>query len=458
MTNEEVYNGLNSENSLRVHSFMGVIPKSSDVQSIQNTIFNSLKENTDFKLYNLIVKEVNQSEELHALNLEWMAELEYKGSMVVAFFSIGKTKSINLQRMNASKGVSQYQIQEAFTNPYFLYCRQLYTDDPLNSFLLQLKIMQTIVPDSSLVLDFSSNRIFSSNWLRMVCDTNTPPTPRSLYLVQIFNSTDKEGKKAYWLRTNGLYRCGAPELEMINIQSGLQEMIQLLHATASLFVQHKIKENQVIKVGYDGLDINLTWIRWETAINRIPKDVFGGADFRKGKAESHNIFNDPTGVLFAVEEDIHTSPEIYINAVKHKPIYMMSRKEKTRQKTLAIERYSYFAKTYQKYKQEVISNELANAVPAFKKSRKNSSWQFLVRLSLSNEEDTALNQQEQLWFQVQSIQQNLVTAQLITSPYWIKNLKKGDIITTSIKESLTNWTIITPDNTEYSPETIYLLD
>lgn len=452
MTNEEIYKGLSSDNGLRAHSFMGVIPKESNIQFIQDTIFPALKNHPDFRLHNLIVKEINLGESPAILNMEWVAKVEYKGIITEAYFSIGKTSSIGLEKMTSSHMDNLYLIK-AFNNPYFLYCRQLFSSEPLDSFLLQLKLMYAIVPQPYLVMDFSSNRLFSSKWLDMACSTNTPPSPRNLYLIQVLNNVDKKGKTRYWLRTNGLYRCGSPELEMVNIYSGSKEMSRLLHVTSSLMVQSSYQENSVIKVGYDGLEINLCWIRWEKALKKYSEDAFGGFNYRQDLKYGYNKYKDPSGVVFAVEEGIFTSPEIYISAVKNTPQYTIHPKENMRLRALARERYDYFSRAYQEYNRPIFEKPRM----ALQSNEDTKKWKFLVKIQLQNRNSDPQEMKDQLWFEVKSMDEDEIQATLLNKPFWTKSIKQGDTITSSIAENLVDWTIINPDQTEFSPDNIYLL-
>lgn len=456
MTNNEIYAGFASKNRVKAHSFMGVILKRTDIESLQKSIYSSLKDHADFILHKLVVKDSNLGEDLPILNLEWEAQIEYKEQISTIYLSIGKTRNINIHQMVLDRGVSQMQIEESATHEYFLFSRQLYSSDPLISFSLQIKVLAAIADDVILVLDFSSNRIFPSNWLEMTRKSESLPSPRFLYLVNIINNRNEDGEIHYWLRTNGLYRCGSPELEIINIKQNVEEVSHLLHATANRFIQKSFSEKQVIPIGYDGLEMNVSWQRWEDALEQYPNDAFGGMKYRNEDVKGYNKFRDPSGVLFAVEDGIFTSPEIYLNALKDGTLFYIDPNERRRQKSVSLERFSYFLNAYEEYGTKTFEDfpEISYLSPTKSKYH----WQFLVRLDMNITNDNDYRHMDELWFEVLELHGDSAQVKQISSTYWSKDYQINDIRTVSLREEMSYWIIMTPDNTKYTPENIYLLN
>ncbi len=455
MTNNEIYEGFIQKSGIKAHSFMGVILKSTEIEFIQKDLLDSLQNHSEIKLHNIQLKNSNFTDEvLPILNLEWKVDIEYEGILFTVYISIGKTRNIQVSQMVLDRGVSQMTIEEALDRPYFLFTKQVYSAKPLNSFLLQVKVMQAIAKDVLLVLDFSSNRVFSSEWLQTTCQTKIPPSPRSLYLVNIISDIASDGKKKYWLRTVGLYRCGAPELEIISVDNNVEQMSQLLHATANRFIQESFEEECPIQIGYDGLDMVLCWQRWEEALKQYPNEALGGFKYREKPDSGYNKFRDPSGILFAIEEDLLISPQIYSKALDNDPLLYIDPEEKKRQCLMARERYASFFNAYEEYGTKTFEDfpDIAYLSP----TRANYKWKFIVRLDLEQHDN--FKKQDEMWFEVMHIHHDEIRAKLITKTYWSKQYKKGDIVTASIIETLSYWIIITPDNTKYTPESTYLLE
>nr|WP_040310214.1 DUF2314 domain-containing protein [Bacteroides coprosuis] len=80
-----------------------------------------------------------------------------------------------------------------------------------------------------------------------------------------------------------------------------------------------------------------------------------------------------------------------------------------------------------------------------------------MKLQLQNRNSDPQEMKDQLWFEVKSMDEDEIQATLLNKPFWTKSIKQGDTITSSIAENLVDWTIINPDQTEFSPDNIYLL-
>lgn len=455
MTNNEIYAGFTSTERVKAHSVMAAILRRTNIESLQSSLYDSLKKRKDFTLLKLVVKDLNLGEKVSILNLEWEAQIEYNNTISTIYISIEKTKDINIYHMSPDRGVSQMLIEESSLRPYFISTKQIFSSEPLISFILQVKVLEALAEDALLVLDFSSNKIFSQGWMNMVCSTKSLPSPRHLYLVNIISNTDANGTTSYWLRTMGLYRCGIPELEIVNIKSNVDELSLLLHAAANRFIANLFAEKQVISIGFDGLDMNLSWMRWEHAISHLAEDAFGGKEYRIETEGTYNKFLDPSGVLFAVEDGVFTSPEIYIKALKEDSLLFIDPLERLRQKSIAQEELTYFMNIYDEYGTKTFEDfpEISYLSP----TKSNYNWLFLVRLDPINTVATNYKQTDELWFELLEINGDEIKAKLISTVYWNKEIKKGDVITASLSTQLSSWIIVTPDNTKYTPDNIYLL-
>lgn len=246
------------------------------------------------------------------------------------------------------------------------------------------------------------------------------------------------------------------ELELVNIKTGAQQMHNLINTAANLFIMDHHKENESFQIGYDGLGINLCWLRWEEALSEFPKDILGGITDRTEEDGSYNVHSEPSGILFAVEEKELTSPEIYANTLADNPIFFIRNDETSRMSALAKERFHMYKEIYEQYapKKEEKKSFLSKIFG--KKETEDTQWKFLVKLGLLTDDHKDASEREHLWFEVQSIENDTITGQLLNQPYWIAGLNEGDINSYSVQEVLTDWIIYGPEG-EYTPDSIYLL-
>ena len=313
--------------------------------------------------------------------------------------------------------------------------------------------MNAIVPHASLVLDFMSYRLLSAKWLSMTAKSSIPPSPDYLYTLHcVYDEDGENGNRRYWFHTHGLHRCGSVELEMLNFSQGAEQMNTLINMTVKKFLTDPAKEKERFTIGYDGMGINLCWLRWEEALKDLPQNILGGAGDRD---EVDNVHAEPSGILFAVEDGNMISPEIYTSTLAENPIYYITTEETNRMSALAKERFGVFANVFSKEHKQPEKKSFLKSLFNSKKEEDEAGWTFLVKLGLIVDNSDSETDKEHLWYEVISIAGNQIEGKLLNQPYWIAALNEGDIKTYPL-DLLTDWVIYSPDNT-YTPDSIYLL-
>jgi uncharacterized protein YegJ (DUF2314 family) len=387
--------------------------------------------------------------------MSFHAQIEYQETVFDIDLYVVGTNHINLNDYGFANAIDEESLQIATKQEYFLETSMYFELDldPLSSFHLQLKIMDAIVPDASLVVDFMSYRLLSAKWLRMAAKSSVPPSPDYLYTLHcVYDEDGENGSSRYWFHTHGLHRCGSVELEMLNFSRGAEQMNTLINMTVKKFLSDPAKERERFTIGYDGMGINLCWLRWEEALKDLPENILGGASDRD---EADNVHAEPSGILFAVEDGNMVSPEIYAPTLAENPIYYITTEETNRMSALAKERFPSFDRIFKKeFKKPEKKSLLKNLFGS--KKEENPGWTFLVKLGLMVDAPESGSDKEHLWYDVSSIADNRIEGKLLNQPYWISGLNEGDVKTYPL-DVLTDWIIYSPDNT-YTPDSIYLLD
>lgn len=448
MDNSEKYNLL-AEGETGLASTMGIFPKDKNFKFDAAQIEKSLAQNSDFKLKSFNKVEVDIEYSI----MSFHAEIEYKETTFNIDLYVSDSKNINLNDFGFANAIDEESLQTATKQDYFLDTSMYFELDPLNSFHLQLKIMDAIVPDASLVVDFMSYRLLSAKWLHMTAKTSVPPSPDYLYTLHcVYDEEGENGNRRYWFHTHGLHRCGSVELEMLNFSQGAEQMNTLINMTVKKFLSDPAKEREKFTIGYDGMGINLCWLRWEEALKDLPQNILGGASDRD---EADNVHAEPSGILFAVEDGNMVSPEIYAPTLAENPIYYITTEETNRMSALAKERFSAFERTFNKeHKKPEKKSFFKNLFGS--KEEEQPGWTFLVKLGLVVDDPGTDSEKEHLWYEVINIENNLIEGKLLNQPYWISGLNEGDIKTYPA-DVLTDWVIYSPDNT-YTPDSIYQLE
>ncbi|NDV78083.1 DUF4026 domain-containing protein [Dysgonomonas sp. 511] len=449
MDNNEKYELLeNGETGLS--SVMGIFPSNKEFKFDAAQIEKSLAGNKDFKLKSFS-EAPNDSD---YLLMSFEAEIEYKETEFRVEFYVCEAGNINLREYGFANAIAQDELEKAVEQEYYLETSMYFELDPLTSFHLQLKIMNAIVPDASLAIDFMSYRLLSAKWLRMTAKSAIPPSPDYLYTLHcVYDEEGAEGQRRYWFHTHGLHRCGSVELEMLNFSNGAEEMNTMINMTVKKFLTHPAKEKERFTIGYDGMGINLCWLRWEEALKDLPKDILGGFADRD---EVDSVHAEPSGVLFAVEDGNMISPEIYAPTLAENPIYYITNEETERMSALAKERFPAFEKAFNEHHKAPEKKSFLKKMFGQKEEEEQQSWSFLVKMGLQVDESEDGTDREHLWFDVLSVGNGSIEGKLLNQPYWIAGLNEGDINTYPL-DVLTDWIIYAPDNT-YTSDSIYQLE
>lgn len=448
MNNDEKYNLL-AEGETGLASRMGIYPKRKGFKFEAGQIEKALSSQKDFNVISFNKVEIDSEFSI----MSFAAEIEYKETKFNVDLYVCETKNINLNDYGLANSIDEKSLQTATEQEYFLETSLYFELEPLTSFHLQLKIMNAIVPDASLAIDFMSYRLLSAKWLKMTAKSSIPPSPDYLYILHgVYDEDGEGGSRRYWFHTHGLHRCGSVELEILNFKQGAEQMNTLINMTVKKFLSDPAKEKERFTIGYDGMGINLCWLRWEEALKDLPENILGGASDRD---EVDNVHAEPSGILFAVEDGNMVSPEIYVSTLAENPIYYITNEETDRMSALAKERFPLFEEVFKKeYKKPEKKSFLKSIFGS--KQEEQPGWTFLVKLGLTVDNPEAGSEKEHLWYEVQAIENGKIEGKLLNQPYWISGLNKGDVKSYPL-DLLTDWVIYSPDNT-FTPDSIYLLE
>lgn len=448
MDNNEKYELL-AEGNTGLASSMGIFPSGKNHQFSASQIEAALAANKDFNLKSFSEAEVDIEYSIMAFT----AQIEYKDTDFNVDLYVLNASNVNLSDYNNTAVIDEETLAEAIQQEYFMEVTMYFELDALDSFHLQLKIMDAIVPDASLLIDFMSYRLLSAKWLHMTAQSAIPPSPDYLYIIHcVYDENGDDDERRYWFHTHGLNRCGSVELEVLNFSQGAEQMNTLIDMTVKKFLTDPAKEKERFMIGYDGMGINLCWLRWEEALKDLPANILGGASDRD---EVDNVHAEPSGILFAVEEGNMVSPEIYARTLAENPIYYISTEETERMSALAKERFTAFESVFRReYKQPEKKSFMKKMFGS--KEAEEPGWTFLVKLGLTVDNPETGSDKEHLWYEVMSIDNGKVEGKLLNQPYWIAGLNEGDVKTYPVAEVLTDWLIYSPTNT-YTSDSIYKL-
>lgn len=307
-----------------------------------------------------------------------------------------------------------------------------FTDNSINSYHLQLKLANALVPNMLGVMDESAEKMLPAKWVKMTALSEVLPNPKELFSVQAIVGDNEE----VWLHTHGLCRCGIAELEILQSDSKNYQNHYNLISTYALYLldKHEKHENQ-IDGAYIGVLINnqpivVTSLSWTKALDKFKKLKLGSITDRK------NSHNSKSNVIFLYkskeDENAHILSKINIfdKLWGENPLFFISDKETERMKSLAIERFDYVREAF-----------------------KNKENEIIIKIGIPLEEK---GKYEHIWFELLEIKGKKFKAKLTQEPYDIPNMHPGDEAWFTTCD-ITDWIIYTKEFS-VNPDSAYLLD
>ncbi len=435
MTNQELYDGIANE-GLSLPSTMGIFPSRKDFSFSKSSIEESLKSSQYFELIDFDIIEQDKDEN-EAIEQEYSIKINYLEEEFIVDLYVVNAKSADFSEFGFGNMISDGEMELALQQDHYLESTMYFGVDALDSFHLQLKVMQAIVENPSVVADFMPYRLLSGKWAKLTAESEIPPAPTYLYTIHgVYDEVD--GEKVYWLHTHGLHRCGSVELEMLNIKDGIEQMNSALDMIVNAFIKpdYRTPENVEFNIGYDGLDITFCWKRWEDVVKDYPVTIPGG--YNERQPENGNY--EPTGVLLAMQEGHTLTPEVYATTIADNPIFFISDQETERMSAMAYQRFDSYKKAFQEH---------FNA-----EAEEENYWRFLIKLGF--DVDHEMNK-EHIWFDVYGINENNeILGVCLNRPYAVDGLNEGDEGLYP-QEMITDWLIYSPTTT-FTPDNIYIID
>lgn len=404
-------------------SYMMAVPK--DIESIKNPdeIMKRLKNSDLFTVENI---EFNEN-----INLKILYEDElYDVEIIPETYELGPMYTINHNLSDENYNI----ITQSDSG---LTVAMTFGDDILNSYHLQLKILYEMLPDMAGVVDFCTEKVLSSVWVKLAVEASVPPSPDYIYSVQAVSGKNSD----VWLHTHGLNRCGAIEVEVVNSDAeNYKNHFYILQTLAKRIISDNtfINEEEAFWIGRmnNGDSIVATWIDYNEALKMYKRDMVGGFNDRK---EGHN---ENTGIvyLYLTEEDFNNKEYKHVSEVNEyisdNMLMMYTNEETLRMSILAMDRVKYFIEAI-----------------------KDDNIQGLMKIGLEvddeykNEDDTF---REHIWFHIKEIDGLKAQAVLTQEPYYIKDLHAETKMEVDLNY-LTDWILYTPDG-QITPDSVYLLE
>ncbi len=308
-----------------------------------------------------------------------------------------------------------------------------FSDNPKDSYHLQIKISVAIIPDLIGVIDESAEKLLPPEWVKMLAESDITESASDLYTIQAIYNDNNE----VWLHTHGLNRCGLTELEILNSNRiNYNNHYHLINTYANYLIDKiEDKNDPRDSSAYIGMLINrqpivVTCLSWTKALKYYKKIKIGNIKDRK---ENHN---GKSSVIFIYKsEEDENNKKIskindYDNLLQDNPIFFINNNETTRMSLLAKERFNFVREQY-----------------------KNKENKILIKIGLPVPEE--YGSLEHIWFELIELKNNKFKARLTQEPYNVKDIHEGYESWYTIND-ITDWIIYTKEFT-ITPNNAYIL-
>ncbi|MBX3248038.1 MAG: DUF4026 domain-containing protein [Myxococcales bacterium] len=282
---------------------------------------------------------------------------------------------------------------------------------PAHEYHALLKVVAAAAPEARLFVDDAAYTARFPAWVEAAARSAAPPSPRALYTV---HAVEADGR--VWIHTHGLCRCGAIELEMLDVPADAADCLApLVHAVAAQWMEQGPPcPGQTFAAGRD---LELAWAPWPKALSKLAPAGPGG---ERDRDPLHAV---PAGVLYVPERGLARTrwrcPSTLAPALRADPLLYVSETETERMRLLAQERWPTF-------------------VAALAAHRGEEDWRFLVKLAFEAEG----GRREHLWAEAHAADAEAVDVTLLSAPRLVA-LEPG-ARAAHPTHRLSDWLVITP--------------
>jgi uncharacterized protein YegJ (DUF2314 family) len=313
------------------------------------------------------------------------------------------------------RGLSPGDLEAGKQSTWALGASLPFAANPLRDFHAEVRLLAAVAIDALMVLDVNAVVPRPGHWLREVAMATTPPSPSTLFSIHDVGDDDE----GHWLHTHGLDRCGAIELDVLDVparDSGL--IAQLVNSVAALFLEHGIPGPGEKFLA--GKDLELAWLPWQEGVKRVRSGIPGSDEDRDpAHAGARGILFVPRAGKVGTK---YRSPTAHLPILSENPLLYVSTLETERMALLASERLPRFLALLARYGGE-------------------SGFMFLVKLGYPVDDGESTADREHLWFEVHGHDRGEVEATLLNEPYRIARLHQGMRGAHSL-ELLSDWSVI----------------
>ncbi|MFO0827389.1 MAG: DUF2314 domain-containing protein [Phycisphaerales bacterium] len=328
-------------------------------------------------------------------------------------------------------------------------CETLLSEQtPLDDFIALMRLLAGSIDQMPAVLDSMTRQWFLRGEIESQFLADEPlATEDVLWRVHAIGRAEElEDEDHVWLYTVGLWRCGKPELEILELPGKhVQSGITLLNGIAALAIAAPLPRPGVVAA--IGENLRVTFRPWQEVAEFVDVRSVGSTTDRR-IADEPGALNPLMGVRAAVCDPeprgsfrrIWSWPERAIRLLEEGrgAIYLSDRS------TLQLARrarstWNDFARAFSSVR-SIIDERLTTERPVSPPSEDRPA--FLVKAAFEHSTDPERGR-EHLWFEIRRVERDAVEGELLNAPQVATYLRQGDAVRIDLAR-VSDWRVILP--------------
>lgn len=321
--------------------------------------------------------------------------------------------------------------------------------DPLDHFTALLRLIANALNSAPAMLDVNTTQWHTRQSLdEQFDDPSIDPPVDVLWVIQAV-SRGSGGVDSCWLHTHGLWRCGKPELEMLEVPADKTvRACELLNTIAGRLLEEPLPApGRTMMIGKE---MAITFQPWPDVAPYLDNAAPGSMRDRDDKND-----NAHTGIRAVVCDPqprgsyrkLWVWPQAALDRMDRDDAVLYPSKRTTqRQASIARATWPDLAIAFAS-----LSPPLLRTDDKPRSESDEPSVRFIIKAGLSktNESD---DDREHLWFVVRQFDGDRAQAVLVNQPIHLEALNKGDLIWID-RETISDWTVLTPTRS-YGPSRV----
>jgi uncharacterized protein YegJ (DUF2314 family) len=308
--------------------------------------------------------------------------------------------------------------------------------DPLTEYTTLMQGLARGLSAVPAVLDVNTTRWFPRHELEAVFGQDIEPPVDVLWVVQ---GVRAEREEIVWLHTHGLWRCGTPELEMLEVPvTCAGPAAELMNDVASLIIeQSPPAPGATVEIG---TELRVTLQPWQHVVQTVAEGIPGGPQDRVDDGENAHV--GARAVICAEHQagayrKVWQWPEeVTRQLMRDEAGIYRSRRETERQGRLARSAWDQLATAFAAAHDRVGGTE--------------PTVVFVVKAGFPHDDDAS--SREHLWFEVERFEGARLHGRLVNQPVAVRRLSKGDCSWID-REHMSDWRVVTPGGS-YGPAAV----